>query len=110
MTESSKKPTHTPGPWEVDTICNTDMVYAANGLRVATTYCEGQDEDMPWEEVEANARLVAAAPDLLAGLEAAEAIISGLMAEFDEDENDVPSIIGIRAAIAKAKGEEPVNA
>ena len=48
--------------------------------------------------------LHAAAPELLAALEAAQEIISGLMLERDEDENDVPSIVGIRAAIAKAKG------
>jgi len=55
-------------------------------------------------ENQENARLIEAASDMLEALEAAEAIISGLMAEFDEDENDVPSIVGIRAAIAKAKG------
>jgi hypothetical protein len=41
--------------------------------------------------------------EMLDALIAAEEIISGLMLEHDEDETDVPSILGIRAAIAKAK-------
>jgi len=45
--------------------------------------------------------------EMLDALIAAEEIISGLMLEHDEDETDVPSMIGIRAAIAKAKGGAP---
>ena len=41
--------------------------------------------------------------EMLDALIAAEEIISGLMLEHDEDETDVPSMVGIRAAIAKAK-------
>jgi hypothetical protein len=41
--------------------------------------------------------------EMLDALIAAEEIISGLMLEHDEDEKDVPSIVGIRAVIAKAK-------
>ena len=46
--------------------------------------------------------------EMLDALIAAEEIISGLMLEHDEDETDVPSMVGIRAAIAKAK-EAPAS-
>lgn len=49
-------------------------------------------------EVAANAALVGAAPDLLANLEWAEKFISGLVGGCAQVES-------IRAAIAKAKGE-----
>jgi hypothetical protein len=52
---------HTPGPWEID--ADLDVV-ATNGEDIAT--CYGFDHD----QIKANARLCAAAPDLLAALEA----------------------------------------
>lgn len=52
------------------------------------------------EETEANARLMAAAPDLLAALESIERTTRGLMSK--ESENAIA-----RAAIAKATGEQP---
>ena len=52
---------------------------------------------------EANARLIAAAPDLLAALEGAEGFISGF--EDDETQESIGQLLQtIRAAIAKAKG------
>jgi hypothetical protein len=90
------KTLHTAAPWHVDFV-DTDMVYAANGLRVATTYCDGQDDEMPWEEVEANASLVAAAPELLEALEF-------IAADIDEGVKDKAAWQRVaRRAIAKAK-------
>lgn len=50
---------HTPGPWRVDNHCDV----AAQDRHVATPSLYGDGSD------EANARLIAAAPDLLQGLE-----------------------------------------
>jgi hypothetical protein len=73
---------YTPGPWEV-----RDEVYVVKGSKViAAASYEGSD----------NARLIAAAPDLLAALER--------LAVMDEV---APHICGniARAAISKATGE-----
>ena len=119
---------HTPGPWyihpmtnlsneltECDTF-NARRVYIGSGddhKIVAETVAympkEGFNPGHPRpdsvEECEANARLIAAAPDLLANLEQMERIaadyLSGRLLQFPA--SVLPQA---RAAIAKATGEE----
>ena len=85
---------HTPGPWR----------YA--GRSVAGAFHIGPEEGYSVGIIhhspdgEANARLVAAAPDLLAALEECQAEI-----HIECGLTDYPSCIRARAAIAKAKGE-----
>lgn len=94
---------YTPGPWVAD----GGVVYADHGLQVHI--CDtGLFSDQPFE----NARLIAAAPELLEALKSlkelcAEAIYSA------EDGGDVPdrdhqSLVWrlVNAAIAKAEGDE----
>jgi len=94
---------HTPGPWRVDNkafggseVGAELVIYSSRGIvAMACTIHEGL------VNAEANARLIAAAPDLLAALEA-------LYDQEDWNNEDVPanSPIGMAAAaIAKAKGE-----
>lgn len=65
---------HTPGPWIVD---EPHQVYAeAVHEYVAITQVEDW-ETVPREQVEANARLIAAAPDLLEALGKMVAVYSG---------------------------------
>lgn len=92
----------TPGPWEVvDT-----TVYAEkkteNGMynifyATVTTF---EKCDTPKEELEANARLIACAPDLLEALQA----ITDLY-DTDEGCRSLPEYVNARAAIAKALGK-----
>ena len=89
---------HTPGPWVVDPDTATATVRSASGTSVAR--CYRGDED---------ARLIAAAPELLAALRAIQARIKGvwddsdlvkfgeLMVDSNEDILDIAE-----AAIAKA--------
>ena len=92
---------HTPGPWvaaEEDwhglPITAADREGMVHICMVPTGFRE------PFEiEQQANARLIAAAPDMLAALREAERILSGL--EIDEDCHFTADI---RAAIAKAEG------
>ena len=88
---------HTPGPWEVHTAA----------VNFATTPRESEIRGgnhvvvrlgvMHHETAQANARLIAAAPDLLAALQ--------LIANFsNEDVSDMVRDIA-RAAIAKAEGK-----
>lgn len=87
---------HTPGPWEAcdagdysdyDGKCR---VILGDDLRIAVALGDHAEND-------ANARLIAAAPDLLAALE-----VALFWLEYD-GRYDVQ---GIRATIAKAKGSD----
>jgi hypothetical protein len=63
---------HSPGPWRWDEKNDhgSPLVYAADGTRVVAFH-QGDYNSEPWWEVEAaNARLIAAAPELLEALAA----------------------------------------
>lgn len=55
-------------------------------------------------DAEANARLIAAAPDLFAACEAALELLTDQGFAFD-DEPPTPEVVQIRAALAKARGD-----
>lgn len=105
----TKTQTHTPGPWQLS---GHEVIVKNHGsVAIATT-----DIGMvaTKEEREANARLIAAAPELLSALENAEASIE-LVRCLDageaidtEADNMLDSLQNrIRAAIAKAKAAQP---
>lgn len=103
---------HTPGPWEYFDHPAYTNVFTV-GPREFKTVAEvraGNEEDGLPEQTEANARLIAAAPDLLAALLAilqAHEITSDHFEEVEVDGEMVrPGAISelARAAIAKAKG------
>lgn len=97
------KAQHTPGPWanigigfDTEIIAGVGSVDPLKVVRIATVY----DCSLSMEVQEANAHLIAAAPDLLAALE--------LVAGLDEGMLTSPTLAVVkncRAAIAKAKGE-----
>ena len=97
METKHDRPQHTPAPWYwADTVPdapkNHRMIVDADGFTIA--------EPSPMSE--ANARLIAAAPDLLAVVEMVHDIWS-----HDQTENlhpESPRAI-LRAALKKAKGE-----
>jgi len=72
---------HTPGPWHVGDLAAPNLagrnalVYAPSGYAVADAKIFHCKFGVP--EMEANARLIAAAPDLLEALEAIRARIDG---------------------------------
>lgn len=103
----------TPGPWHAQRLRDND------GAPYATQYQAHIDIGvcMVWaplgnEEQEANARLIAAAPELLEALTAAMAFIESHVADWDitaEMAANYSALMGTnpRAAIAKATGEAP---
>ena len=106
---------HTPGPW-TSYPCNLERysrVITANGAMVQIAMTKEVYGDRrtyePGEETTANARLIAAAPDLL---EAAKLVIAWYEAENDHKGTDFwqrvamcrESEDALRAAIAKATG------
>lgn len=104
---------HTPGPWHYEHrqgpgYEQLDVVTVTTNIPVAETFVNGHG---PFEECEANARLIAAAPDLLAALRVIKAAYSKLDAaaiEFGVGDNNYKHVIGVvEQAIAKAeRGEE----
>lgn len=91
---------HTPGPWET---CQgrrkhreARFITAGFDRYVGKVY--GHDD----QPVEANARLIAAAPDLLAACEAALQALLTMPSSYGQDQIEVPAL---EAALAKARGE-----
>lgn len=95
----------TPGPWKV--------YRTSDGERIIGIGCAENGEGITdprfglWgsgPEREANARLIAAAPDLLAALQAA----LPLLEELEQDDNTYyAEAVNARVAIAKATGATP---
>lgn len=86
---------HTPGPW----MTGGYTVTANNGnLLVAKLYREQKLQDA---ESDANARLIAAAPDMM---EALKRIQAAFAAPTEWTSKIATEMAGVRAAIAKAEG------
>ncbi len=90
---------HTPGPWHVrieslDGLADSPDVFASDCRFIASCGCSAQ--------ANANARLIAAAPDLLAVLKSAREPIE---ADLDmHTATQIELLTQIDAAIAKAEG------
>lgn len=107
----TQEPTHTPGPWSVQTNgdgslsiaggVSPDPITNARYLWVADVK-RTQNANPMWrqeEESEANARLMAAAPDLY------EAVLAFLRSDLHNAKNaDYPVILAMREAVTKARG------
>ena len=71
---------HTPGPWRVGPVDDT-VVTAADGSEVAAIDGDYNQPEL-WPVMEANARLIAAAPDLLEAMKASIALADQNAAVF----------------------------
>jgi hypothetical protein len=91
---------HTPGPWGYEKYCGTVRVFYDIG-RGTRPICKliGEDE-------EANAHLIAAAPELLEALQSLTLYVEQLetVVYAPDDAGTHESVENARAAIAKAKG------
>lgn len=113
---------HTPGPWFVGSasefgVHNPNLIQRQDGDSIAQVYgmpmharIDEVERDPRWAEGLANARLIAAAPDLLAALEASVMDLEfavALAGNVNELRANAISIrlASVRAAITKATGE-----
>jgi len=103
--------THTKGPWRFkETSARNPVVYTPNGEHCKTPHDDTGGkiaEVFGWgnkshEQQNANARLIAAAPDLLEDLEAA---VSYLEDNSRSERRRQACLASFRAAIAKARGQ-----
>jgi hypothetical protein len=90
---------HTPGPWHLDDEAQPDYVFSRDMKMIATL--RGEGDELP---LIANARLIAAAPDLLEALEHMVAVSNWATTIQSEEQYDA-MITKAEAAIRKAKGE-----
>lgn len=89
---------HTPGPWHV-----TAATYVTPGANRCVANCAPADCGISYGEAQANARLIAAAPELLAQLFAARNFIRAVMqGESFSRSYYERRVAGADAAIAKA--------
>ena len=93
---------HSEGPWEFDGVDRNNRRIIYNAKRSTVAYAEDFNSYDLDEEVDANARLIAAAPELLACCEDALGTLAGIYS--DEDPAHVQMFDALRSAIAKAKG------
>lgn len=95
---------HTPGPWKTQTHISLDRleIRDANGRRIAEC---AMVFPMSAKTHDANASLIAAAPELLAALEEAKQFIqNGIEYGYINTPEDEDVLEVIKKAIRKAKG------
>ncbi len=91
---------HTLGPWSVALMLGLPTVVSrVTGERVADVICEKRKRDENLSELEANASLIAAAPELI---EACRALLD--ISGFGDDPVTASIHRQAEAAIAKAEG------
>jgi hypothetical protein len=110
--EDEQKPQPTPGPWSIGTSLNAPGILWINSPGFESI-CDLYSRDRvgeglhlrPFPNAEANARLIAAAPDLLAALKSARDIAREALREHETwDEESVARVGKLLAALA---GELP---
>lgn len=94
---------HTPAPWHINPTNDSRTKYRIYANPQGLSLICNAEGAMPTETNEANARLIAAAPELLAALECLTFTVDGLVSDKGQIVKDALNIA--RAAIAKAKGE-----
>ena len=92
---------HTPGPWKTSNMA-PGIVYAETGGKRDELVCTAYRRDN--DEHNANARLIASAPDLLSALEMAVATIERIAPKHGPFSSVDGTLSVASAAIAKAEG------
>lgn len=107
---------HTPGPWDVGQngdSCARDHVIASGPKVIAKVYGRGYPSGFGWSpDSAADARLIAAAPDLLAAVKFAERLSRATLEDLLERHPESHPLVSIERqalaefedAIAKATG------
>ena len=99
---------HTPGPWMVSrysqcTVLKSITIRGGNDIIARISIPASVFDNRPYK---ANARLIAAAPDLLKAAKAIMDNLDGMVGEVTSGYHE-DIIAPLRAAIAKATGEQP---
>lgn len=103
---------HTPGPWRFSfktTKTNNIGIYDQHGSLLATVDVHQIANKQTMQRRSSDARLIAAAPELLEALQAIEPFLDSIICYASTMNEHEPNRIAhnARAAIAKATGEQP---
>ena len=113
---NENEPKHTPGPWEVQRAFprmteiwqahagRTTSYHVARALAAIPGF--GNEDSPPVEHAEANARLIAAAPELLEVSKRFRAELADVVGMCAGDAELARLLADVDAAIAKATGKE----
>jgi len=93
------EPKWTPGPWRYEEFPSREVLLKRRHWAVGQVNAPARGVGLAFGETDANARLIAAAPELYDELENARAIIAGEAPQYGE------AITRIDALLAKARGE-----
>ena len=97
---------HTPGPWTIRQSYSSERIIVKAPQPTNRVLAGFGSEDEPLDDTDvANARLIAAAPELLQAAMQAESLIPHLC-DLDSSEATAAVVEQLRAAIAKATGEQ----
>ena len=94
---------HTPGPWTAERATPNTINIDGDGFSIGEVYDGAEDTDSEGSTAEANARLIAAAPELLAALENCIETLDAAKHRANGGCEWI-AVIEARAAIQKAKG------
>ena len=106
--EATLETQHTPGPWKFSPngagylVTREDVFVVGHGI-CGVKPSQSASED----QCEANARLIAAAPDMLAVLNETTLQLRYLADKFGETGTGAAVLARVQAVIAKAEGNEP---
>ena len=96
---------HTFRPWKIYTDGAKTFIAAPSAGRIVATGLYDENSDTPLDEIEANARLIAAAPELLEAAKRAVGIIRESYGPHDVDlPRDGQAVDLLEKAILQAQG------
>lgn len=95
--------THTKGPWGLNPRAKTNVVAGDRPIASCSGYTSNTDRDSVEDENEDNARLIAAAPELL---EACQRLVNHWESSEEFDADQMYDVFDLaRYAVSKALGE-----
>ncbi|MCK6946310.1 hypothetical protein L8Q47_14995 [Enterobacter bugandensis] len=105
---------HTPGPWFIKPVCNATVEGNLNIIQTESPTGKGyhisystswDDNEDTKIEAQANANLIAAAPDLLKELQKLREYVINVCDVYEEDCHIEHPLMSSQSAISKALGE-----
>ena len=94
---------YTPGPWMLDKVIGRDIISYPTDTEIASIWGNDAGGPIMKEEMQANAHLISAAPELLEALEVCQAVMNNQSSLCDGSFE--ATIDNACRVIAKAKGK-----
>lgn len=103
MAKAKSPSAYTAGPWRITDGDNDELLIIAGSTALAEVLPYGGKRSLAYQEQRANARLMAAAPDLLEVAKDALKILSEIQCDLEDDKGEAKCICLLEEAIAKTE-------